>query len=194
VPPNVGVAVRGIAGDELAWSRRPATLVGRPEPAVVAFVGAPRLVPVNLTALIGTTRFVPRAVEPRAVPRVVGRAVVDMAVTRWKPGLQKHWRPMRMLFRGHKMGLTVGRTVGIDEGRAVRIAEGRDDGADESPNGGKLGLDNTVGRGDGTGEGRGEGNRVGMRLGLLVGIDEQRRAAPTPPFDAKPALQVHMND
>jgi hypothetical protein len=86
VPPNVGVAVRGIVGDELAWSRRPVilvtTLVGRPEPVVAAFVGAPE-------EPRAVTRAVPRAV-PRAIPRIVGRAVVDMAVTRWKPGLQKH--------------------------------------------------------------------------------------------------------
>ena len=63
--------------------------VGAPEPAAVALVGAPRLVPLALTALVGAPRFVPRAVGldeatlawlAFAVPRTVGRDVPDAFV------------------------------------------------------------------------------------------------------------------
>ena len=86
-----------------------------------------------------------------------------------------------MLFRGHKMGLVVGRTVGIVEGRAVRIAEGRDDGEKD-------------GWAVGTDDGRGEGRVVGSLVGKGVAVSTQRRAEPTPPFDVKPDAQVQIDE
>jgi hypothetical protein len=86
-----------------------------------------------------------------------------------------------MLFRGHKMGLAVGRTVGINEGRAVRIAEGRDDGE-------KDGL------AEGPDDGSGDGRVVGSLVGKGVAVKMQRRAAPTPPFEVKPGAQVQIDE
>jgi hypothetical protein len=70
-----------------------------------------------------------------------------------------------MLFKGHNTGLAVGNTVGIDKGLKVKTADGRAD-----------------------------GDRVGTRVGMLVGIAEHLSAAPRPPFEAKPALHVQMNE